>query len=242
MAQGDSNFQQDMAKEEEQSLKYLEFVQVSAVYAVLCFTNLYVYAKERSGPLKPGVETVEGTVKSVVRPVYDKYHDVPVELLKFVDRKVGESVTSIDRRVRPVIKQVSSEAFSVAQKAPGVARGVASEVQRAGVVSTASGYAKSVYTKYEPAAKGLYAKYEPKAEQCAVSAWRKLNRLPLFPQVASVVVPTAAFCTDKYNQTVVSSAEKGYKVASYLPLVPTEKIAEVFNEEKPESEPLVSQS
>ncbi|XP_021282623.1 REF/SRPP-like protein At3g05500 [Herrania umbratica] len=242
MAQGDSKFQQDMAKEEEQSLKYLEFVQVAAVYAVLCFTNLYVYAKERSGPLKPGVETVEGTVKSVVRPVYYKYHDVPVEFLKFVDRKVGESVTSIDRRVRPVIKQVSSEAFSAAQKAPGVARGVASEVQRAGVVSTASGYAKSVYTKYEPAAKGLYAKYEPKAEQCAVSAWRKLNQLPLFPQVASVVVPTAAYCTDKYNQTVASSAEKGYKVASYLPLVPTEKIAKVFSEEKPESEPLLSQS
>lgn len=69
-------------------MKYLEFVQVAAVNAVLCFTNLYVYAKERTGPLKPGVETVEGTVKSVVGPVYEKYHDVPVELLKFVDRKV----------------------------------------------------------------------------------------------------------------------------------------------------------
>lgn len=38
--------------------------------------------------MKPGVETVEGTVKSVVGPVYDKFHDVPIELLKFVDRKV----------------------------------------------------------------------------------------------------------------------------------------------------------
>ena len=154
--------------------------------------------------------------------------------------QVGESVSKIDRRVPPVIKQVSSEAISTAQKAPGVARSVASEVQRAGVVSTASGYAKSVYTKYEPTAKELYAKYEPKAEQSAVSAWRKLNQLPLFPQVASVVVPTAAYCTDKYNQTVVSSAEKGYKVASYLPLVSTEKIAKVFSEKKPESEPLLS--
>ncbi|XWS57503.1 hypothetical protein CRYUN_Cryun09bG0179700 [Craigia yunnanensis] len=240
MAQEDSNFQQDKAKEEEQMLKYLEFVQVAAVHVVLCFINLYLYAKERSGPLKPVVETVEGTVKSVGRPVYEKYHDVPVELLKFVDRKVGESVSKIDRRVPPVIKQVSSEAISTAQKAPGVARGVVSEVQRAGVVSTASGYAKSVYTKYEPTAKGIYAKYEPKAEQSAVSAWRKLNQLPLFPQVASVVVPKVAYCTDKYNQTVVSSAEKGYKVASYLPLVSTEKIAKVFSEKKPESEPLLS--
>ncbi|KAL4355001.1 hypothetical protein GQ457_06G021020 [Hibiscus cannabinus] len=243
MAQGDSHSQRDMAKDEqEQRLKYLEFVQVAAVHAALCFAKLYLYAKERSGPLKPGVETVEETVKSVVRPVYDKYHDVPVELLKFVDTKVGESVTTLDRRVPPVVKQVSFEAILAAQKAPEVARGVASEVHRAGVVTTASGYAKSVYTKYEPTAKELYSKYEPKAEQCAVSAWRKLNKLPLFPQVASVVVPTAAYCSDRYNQTVVSSAEKGYKVASYLPLVPTEKIAKVFSEQKIEMEPLVSES
>ncbi|XVF31378.1 hypothetical protein REPUB_Repub16aG0140800 [Reevesia pubescens] len=242
MAQENSNLPKDMAKDEEQKLKYLEFVQVAAVHSFLCFTNLYLYAKERSGPLKSGVETVEGTVKTVVGPVFDKYHDVPVELLKFVDRKVDESMTKIDGRVPPVIKQVSSDAISAAQKAPEVARGVASEVQRAGVVNTASELAKSVYTKYEPTAKGLYAKYEPKAEQAAVSAWRKLNQLPLFPHVASVVVPTAAYCTDKYNQTVVSGAERGYKVASYLPLVPTEKIAKVFSEEKPESEPLLSHS
>ncbi|KAL4352237.1 hypothetical protein GQ457_06G021010 [Hibiscus cannabinus] len=242
MAEADkSNFQQDLAKEEdEQRLKYLEFVQVAAVHAALSFTNLYLYAKERSGPLKPGVETVEGTVKSVVRPVYDKYHDVPVELLKFVDTKVDESVTKLDRRVPPVIKHVSTEAISAAQKAPEVA----SDVQRAGVVNTASGYAKSVYTKCEPAAKEIYAKYEPKAEECAVSAWRKLNKLPLFPHVASVVVPTAAYCSDKYNQRVASGAEKGYKVASYLPLVPTEKIAKVFSQERTEMEAvaLASQS
>ncbi|GMJ12725.1 hypothetical protein HRI_004941700 [Hibiscus trionum] len=137
MAQGDnSNISQDMAKvEEQQRLKYLEFVQ-------------------------PDVETVEGTVKSVVRPVYDKYHDVPVELLKFVDTKLDESVTRLEK-----------------------------------------GY-----------------------------------------KVASVVVPTAAYCSDKYNQTVVGGAEKGYKVAAYLPLVPTEKIAKVFSEQRTEMEPLVSES
>lgn len=239
MAQGDSNFQKNMDKEEEQRLKYLEFVQVATIHALVCFSNLYVYAKEKSGPLKPGVETVEGTVKSVVGPVYDKFHDVPIELLKFVDRKVDESVTELDRRVPPTIKQVSSQAIFAAQKAPEVAKAVASEVQRAGVVDTASGLAKSVYTKYEPTAKGLYAKYEPKAEQAAVSAWRRLNQLPLFPKVADVVVPTAAYCSDKYNQTVLSTTEKGYRVSSYLPLVPVEKIAKVFGDAGAESEPLI---
>ncbi|MBA0611786.1 hypothetical protein Godav_012443 [Gossypium davidsonii] len=82
------------------------------------------------------------------------------------------------------------------------------------------GYAKSWYTKFETSAKGLYAKYEPKAEQCAVSAWRKLNQLPLFPQVASVLVPTAAYCSDMYNQTVVNSAEKGRSFLFTLPRRP----------------------
>lgn len=112
---------------------------------------------------------------------------------------------------------------------PPLLKQVASEVKTAGVVETASGLAKTVYTKYEPAAKDLYTKYEPVAEQYAVSAWRSLNKLPLFPQVAQTVIPAAAFCSEKYNQTVQSSAEKGYKVASYLPLVPTDKIAKVFS-------------
>ncbi|KAJ0078557.1 hypothetical protein Patl1_22526 [Pistacia atlantica] len=240
MAQDKIDAQPAMTAEEQQKLKYLEFVQVATLHVLMCFTNLYVYAKEKSGPLKPGVETVEGTVKNVVGPVYDKFHVVPMELLKYVDRKVDESVTKIDTHVPPVLKQVPAQALSAAQQAPVVARSVASEVKRAGVVDTASGIAKSVYTKYEPTAKELYSKYEPKAEQCAVSTWRKLNQLPLFPQVAQVFVPTAAYCSEKYNETVLSTAEKGYRVSTYLPLVPTKRIAKVFSNEVAESQPLVS--
>ena len=73
---------------DEKKLKYLDFVQVAAIYVVVSFTTLYEYAKGNSGPLKPGVQTVEGTVKTVIGPVYDKFHNVPLELLTFVDRKV----------------------------------------------------------------------------------------------------------------------------------------------------------
>ncbi|KAK4781833.1 hypothetical protein SAY86_015935 [Trapa natans] len=208
---------------EEERLKYLEFVQVAAVHAILCFLNVYGYAKEKSGQLKPGVETVEGTVKIVVGPVYHKFHDVPVEVLKFVDRKIDGSVIKLDSHVIPTLKQVSDQALSAAQQAPLAAQTVASEVKRAGV---------------EPTAKELYSKYEPKVEQCAASTWRKLNSMPLFPHVAQVMVPAAAYCSEKYNQTVRISAEKGYKVSTYLP----EKIAKVFRDDIPEQEqaPLVS--
>ncbi|CAN1784150.1 REF/SRPP-like protein At3g05500 [Linum perenne] len=207
-----------LTKEEEERLKYLQFVQAAGVHALVTFTNLYIYAKDKAGPLKPRVETMEGTVKNVVGPVYDKYQDVPIGVLKFVDRKVPI-----------VVKQVSSQAISAAQAAPGAARAVATEVQRSGVKETVTGLAKTVYTKYEP-----------KAEQCAASAWRRLNQLPLFPQVAHVVVPTAAYWSGKYNDTVSSTAEKGYKVSSYLPLVPTERIAKVFGGEQLAAAPLIS--
>ncbi|KAI3810514.1 hypothetical protein L1987_20130 [Smallanthus sonchifolius] len=209
---------------EVERLKYLEFVQMAILHA----SKFYGYAKNNSGPLKPGVETIEGTLKTVVGPAYDKYHDVPVEVLKFVDRKVDESVNKLDSKVQPFVKHVSAKT-----------KNLASEVKAAGVVETASGLAKIAYTKLEPTAKGLYTKYEPVAEQYAASAWQSLNQLPLFPKVAKVVVPTAAYCSEKYNQTVQQTAERGYKVSSYLPLVPTDRIAKVFNPVELQAEPVV---
>ncbi|KVI11792.1 REF/SRPP-like protein At3g05500 [Cynara cardunculus var. scolymus] len=213
--------EREVVQSEEETLKYLQFVQVALLHAVLYASRVYGFAKQNSGPLKPGVETIEGALKTVVAPAYDKFHGVPVEVLKFVDRKVDESVTKFDGRVPPFVKQVSTKTKSLSNS---------------GVVETASGLAKSAYTKLEPTAKGLYTKYEPVAEQYAASAWHSLNQLPLFPKVAKVVVPTAAYCSGKYNQTVQQTAEKGYKVSSYLPLVPTERIAKVFNSAEPQSE------
>ncbi|KAJ6319831.1 hypothetical protein OIU78_015270 [Salix suchowensis] len=77
-----------LVKDTEEKLEYLDFVQVVAIYVVVCFSSVYRYAKENSGPLKPGVRTVEDTVRTVTGPVYDKFHDVPFQLLKFVDHKV----------------------------------------------------------------------------------------------------------------------------------------------------------
>lgn len=239
MAESDSTQQPPIGQTEEERLKYLEFVQVAALHAVLYALKVYGYAKDNSGPLKNGVQNVEGTVKNVVAPVYDKYHDVPSELLKFVDRKVDESVHKLDSRVPPIVKQLSSRALSAAQNAPAVARAVVSEVKSFNVVETASGLAKTAYLEYEPTAKGLYSKYEPVAEQYAASAWHSLNKLPLFPQVAQVVVPTAAYCSEKYNETVQRTSEQGYKVSSYLPLVPTEKIAKVFSASNAQTETVV---
>ncbi|KAK9146934.1 hypothetical protein Sjap_006837 [Stephania japonica] len=206
-------------EETEQRLKYLKFVQVAALHVVVYLSSVYDYAKNNSGPLKPGVQSVENTVKTVIGPVYHKIHDVPYQVLRFVDRKVDSSVSEVERHVPSIVKDASTQA-----------RGVASEVKRVGVVDATTKLAKTVYTKYEPAAHDLYTKYEPVAEQYAVTAWRKLNGLPLFPQVAQVVVPTAAYVSERYNQVVSHSAQRGHVAFSYLPLVPIEKIAKVFGD------------
>ncbi|CAN6468546.1 unnamed protein product [Victoria cruziana] len=216
--------------EQEERLKYLEFVKTAASKAVVCVSGLYESAKKNSGLLRPGVETVEGTVKTVVGPVYQSLHTIPLQLLRFVDRKVDEAISKVDRRVPPIVKEASSHVCWAAQKAPDVARSMATDVRRDGVVGAASGVARNVYFKCEPVGKELYSKYEPVAEKYAVTTWRSLHRLPLFPQVAQIVVPSAAYWSERYNDIVRSSTNSGYAVSSYLPLIPTDKIAKVFGE------------
>ncbi|KAK9945567.1 hypothetical protein M0R45_011075 [Rubus argutus] len=177
MADSEPSHPIDTVNLNEKKLKYLEFVQVAAIYALVCFSSLYEFAKENAGPLKPGVQTVEGTVKAVVGPVYEKFQDLPFQLLKFVDRKVDESFSELERHVPCLVKQASNKALFVA-----------SEVQRAGLVDAARNITVSAYSKYEPMAEEVYCKYEPVAEQYAVSAWRSLNRLPLVPQRGFPVV------------------------------------------------------
>lgn len=126
-------------------------------------------------------------------------------------------MTKIKQHTPSLIKEASTQA-----------RAIALDVKRAGVVETATNITKTMYVKYEPVAEKYYYKYEPVAEKYVVVAWCSLNRLPLFPQLAHVLVPTAAFCAQKYNQTLVHFTSRGYRVLYYLPLVPVDRIARIF--------------
>lgn len=88
----------------------------------------------------------------------------------------------------------------------------------------------------------LYVRYEPAAEHLAVSAWRSLNGLPVFPHVAQIVVPTAAHWAEKYNRAVATAADHGYAGATYLPTIPTKRIAKVFSSRRRPSPSSVRQA
>ena len=70
-------------------LRYLDFVQVAAAQAAVYVAGLYGLAKDHAGPLRPGVDAVESTVKGVVGPVYARFGGLPLDVLAFVDRKVS---------------------------------------------------------------------------------------------------------------------------------------------------------
>lgn len=146
---------------------------------------------------------------------------------------MGDSARELERHVPSCVKSASAQAYTAAQKAPEVARSVAGDVQRSGMVAMAAGMVRGACKRCEPAASELYKKYEPVAEKYAVAAWRSLNRLPLFPHVAQVVIPWAANWSEKYNQAVGCAAERGYAVAKCMPLVPVERIAKVFGNGSP---------
>uniref|UniRef100_A0A0C9S950 TSA: Wollemia nobilis Ref_Wollemi_Transcript_9427_1254 transcribed RNA sequence n=1 Tax=Wollemia nobilis TaxID=56998 RepID=A0A0C9S950_9CONI len=209
---------------QEVRLKYLGFFEVAVLKATALVANLYEYAKENSGPLKAGVETVEQTVKTVVGPVYHKIEGKPFELLEFVDKKVDETICKVDGTLPPTVKQRTCQMFDMAKQAPDVARSVVNEVQRTGVIETASEKARVLYEKCEPTAKELYSKYEPVAEEWALFAWHKLLKLPLFPQFVYIMMPTATYWSEKYNHIVVYMSDKHYRIAAFLPYVPVEKI------------------
>ncbi|KAI4374333.1 hypothetical protein MLD38_012340 [Melastoma candidum] len=210
-------------EEEFGSLKYLEFVHAAGVYVVFCFFGLYEFAKANSGPLLPGVQSVEDTVRAVVRPLYDKFRRVPIEALRFVDNKVDGYVSELEGLVPLTVKRALS-----------LVRAAASELHEAGLVGTTKVVIRSMYHDYEPRAREVFVKYEPLAGHYVEQACRRLSMLPLFPQAAMLVGPTAVHWAEKYNSAVRYGTDREYIVTEFLPLIPTEKMAKMFEEEEEE--------
>ncbi|KAJ7539255.1 hypothetical protein O6H91_11G083300 [Diphasiastrum complanatum] len=203
--------QQDVIyeNEEDTGLKYLGLVYLAALKAASLVGFLYEFAKENSGPLRPGVETVEGTVKTVVGPVYHKIEGKPLELLHFVDNKVDESLIALDARLPQYGKERLYQIYVTFHRTPYFVKSVITEVQKNGVYETARDY---------------YVKYEPVAEDLSYNAWRNLLKLPLVPDVVNVVAPPTIFGAAKYNDVVGLLKNNDVPFASYIPMLPIEKM------------------
>lgn len=145
--------------------------------------------------------------------------------------QVDDSVSKVQSCVPSSLRRASSKAFNHARRAPVAARCVMADVKKSGMVETASGLAQKVYAKYEPVAKDFYTKYEPVTEEYALYIWRLLNQYTLFQKAAQAAAPIAGYCSEMYNQKVQGVADRGYKVAAHLPIIPVERIAEALRNE-----------
>ncbi|VAH26640.1 unnamed protein product [Triticum turgidum subsp. durum] len=163
--------------------------------------------------------------------------------------QVDDAVHELGRHLPSAVKSASAQASHAVHAVPELAREIADGARRSGVKGVAKDVygmvqpvAKDLYVRCEPVAKDLYARYEPAAEHLAVSAWRSLNGLPVFPQVAHIVVPTAAYWCEKYNRVISFAAGRGFPGARFLPGIPIERIAKAFGtnsagERSPDAKP-----
>ncbi|KAL1366666.1 REF/SRPP-like protein At1g67360 [Arachis ipaensis] len=207
--------QSEVERKSEKELKHLGFVRIAAIQAFVCVSNLYQYAKHNSGPLRSAVGAVEGTVSAVLGPVYNKFRDVPDDLLVFVDNKVDEASQKFEEHAPPLVKQVARQAKGLIEEVTQKAEKVVSEAQSGGAKAAAH-----------------YVAEESKhiVLTGSVKLWNGLNHYQLFHAVAEMAVPTAAHWLESYNHVVEDMTAKGYGVFQYLPLVPIDEIAKAFKQ------------
>ncbi|KAK2438046.1 hypothetical protein P8452_33820 [Trifolium repens] len=207
--------QSDGINDHDQELKHLGFVKIAAIQAFVCMSSLYDYAKQNSGPLRSAVGTVEGTVTTVLGPVYHKFKPLPQDLLRFFDNKVDEATNKFDEHAPPFVKQVANQAKGLIQEVTHKAEKAVNEAQSGGAKAAAS------YVATESKQIVLTG---------SVKLWSGLNHYPPFHAVAELAIPTAAHWSEKYNHVVKDISGKGYAVFGYLPLIPIDEIAKAFKQ------------
>ncbi|XP_009127549.1 REF/SRPP-like protein At1g67360 [Brassica rapa] len=201
----------------ELGLNHLGFVRVAAIQVLVSLSNLYDYAKQNSGPLKPAVGKVEGAVTTVVTPVFNKFKDVPDTLLLFLDHKVGEVSNKFDKHAPPLAKQVVSQAHVLIQMTTEKAQSFVKEA-RTGGPKAAFNYAATEYKYF--------------VVTNSVKVWVKLNRYKPIHAVGNKALPLAANLSGKYNGLVTDMTKMGYPVVGYLPLVPVDDIVKAYEKEQ----------
>ncbi|XP_058787084.1 REF/SRPP-like protein At1g67360 [Vicia villosa] len=198
-----------------QDLKRLGFVKIAAIHTYAFASYLYESAKKNSGSLRSAVETVEGAVTTVIGPVYNKFKDVPDDVLVFVDNKVDEATHKFNEHAPTIAKQLADKTKTLIQKATHEA-----------------GKAVNVAQSEGPRAAVQYVATESKNLLLinSVKLWAGLNQFPPFHAVAEMAIPTAAHWSEKYNHVIKAMAEKGYSFVGYLPLIPVDDISKAFKQ------------
>ncbi|XP_051121255.1 REF/SRPP-like protein At1g67360 [Andrographis paniculata] len=199
----------------DQQLKYLGFVQILAVNAVVLVSNLYDKAKQNSGSLKPAVDAVENAVATVFVPVYERVKGIPSDLLVFVDGKVNDAAIKFDEMAPPSAKKALSKVQLLMMKASQTGQDLLEEAKVSGPLAAISHAGKmSQHFVVNQLAVVLY----------------QVNQNPSLNGVSKVAITTAAQWSEKYNKLVNNLSGKGYTLFSYAPLIPVDELAKAYKQ------------
>jgi hypothetical protein len=217
-------------KESGPELKYLGFFRLYAIKLTAYFQSLYKHGKGAVPQAQPYFESVETTAWKYLKPVYEATEDKPQKLLTFADKKVDQTLKTVDS-YQNYWKQSAKSALGLVGKAKdaaldavGAGKQVVTDVQEHGPVE---------------AAKAYYGKYEPWVENKAYGIWKFGLRFPLVPQAVELVFPAAKFGAEMYNDVVGTIKDANYPVVKPLfelfPLVPIEKVEKTVKSDTKEA-------
>jgi hypothetical protein len=196
-------------KQQAPEYKHLGFFYNATLVLFSYIVAIYNLAKESSGALRPGLEKVEGSVKTIVGPVYTKYGPYGPHLLKYADDKVGEILKVVDEVVPPSVKTNSNKALDFVKSVPQGTSMLLEEVKTKGLTNTTQEY---------------YTKYEPKVVHAVDSSWKAILMLPLAPQLVKVLLPSFVFLIFLYNATVAQLKQWGLPATSLLVTVDVQNV------------------
>lgn len=128
---------------------------------------------------------------------------------------MDEGANKFNEHAPAVAKIIVYKAQLLAQKASEVAQDLAEEVKVAGPLAAIS-------------RAGEISKHVAIAQLAVV--WYKANQYPPLHGMAEMVVPTAAYWSDKYNNLVKDMVGKGIIFFNYVPLVPVEEMTKAYKQ------------
>eukprot|EP00270_Netrium_digitus_P006799 TRINITY_DN1959_c0_g1_i1.p1 TRINITY_DN1959_c0_g1~~TRINITY_DN1959_c0_g1_i1.p1 ORF type:complete len:260 (+),score=53.00 TRINITY_DN1959_c0_g1_i1:106-780(+) len=202
-------------------LRYLSFVRFSVLKVLAFLEYFYSSAKQLSGPLKPGLDAVEGTVKVVLNPVLDKVGSKPDEVLQAADDKLvylveftTSTAPALKQKLDSVVDSLKKHTQRVSQVATVVVEDVSKSINDKGVLQSAKTY---------------YNQYEPVITEYSHGAFRFFLALPLMAQFVQLIAPSAFAFLERYNSLLCSLKSSATscvskKIAATLPLIPVEAL------------------
>lgn len=194
-------------------LKYLGFFRTAVLQFYVFLLQVYDHLKDKSGSFKLGIESVEGTVKTVVGPVLSKAQLDPDAYLAFVDTKIDDGVKYADENIPADWKRQAVSVYGYASQAPSKVVAAVDGFKEKGFAATVQSY---------------YEYFLPIIVAYLTAAGTFILTLPLAPQIISTVQPYVVYVAEQYN-TVLSEAQKSdvpviVSVTRVLPAIPVQKL------------------